>query len=208
MDLRRIALVLWVAGGLAVLCLGWLVLFNPTPAPERESFDQISTTGVIEDGHGHAYQFVAAKNITWAAARDAATKQMWKGKPGYLATITSKTELDFLVAHVFSQGYADVTYLGGRQTSPREWRWVTGPEGATDGGRGQLFWTGDEMGQVQNGLFANWQGSAFQHGGRWDARHVCCLTLYSYGLPQFSTSNGDGYWEEGVAGYLVEWGAY
>ncbi|MDB5740241.1 MAG: hypothetical protein JWP16_1281, partial [Alphaproteobacteria bacterium] len=61
-------------------------------------------------------------------------------------------------------------------------------------------------GHVENHQFANWQPPAFQHGGRWDARKVCCVTIYSYGFPQFSTSTGDGYWEEGVAGYLVEWG--
>lgn len=205
MDLRRIAIALWIVAGLAVIGLAWVTLIQPA-RPEREVFTQITTTQVIEGPNGHGYQFVAAKDITWNDARAAAGHHSWKGKTGYLATITSKAELDFLVARIFSQGYANVTYLGGRQTSPREWRWVTGPEGKADGGKGLLFWTGDENGQVQNNLFANWQQPAFQHGGRWDARHVCCVTIYSYGFPQFSTSNGDGYWEEGVAGYLVEFG--
>ena len=206
MTLRRVALVLWGIAILAVVALGWRVLFSPIPKPEHETFSSTNTTQIIEAPGGHAYQFIAAANITWAAARDAAARQVWRGRKGYLATITSAAEHKFLVEKLFGQTYTDVTYLGGRQTAPREWRWVTGPEGREDGGRGRLFWTGDENGQIQNNQFANWQPPAFQHGGRWDARKVCCLTLYSYGFPQFSTSNGDGYWEEGVAGYLVEWG--
>ena len=54
--------------------------------------------------------------------------------------------------------------------------------------------------------YANWMSSAFQHGGRWDVSKVCCVTLFSYGIPQFSTSLGNGFEEEGVAGYLVEFG--
>lgn len=206
MDLRRIVIALWILAALALVGMGWRMAFEPLPAPEREQFEGLHTSPVVSGPGGHAYRYVAARGIAWDAARAAAQAQVWHGQHGYLATITSKAELDFVAANVFSRGgYADVTYLGGRQTAPREWRWVTGPEGRADGGRGLLFWTGDEDGQVQNGLFANWQGPAFQHGGRWDARKVCCVTLFSYGLPQFSTSAGDGYWEEGVAGYLVEW---
>jgi hypothetical protein len=32
------------------------------------------------------------------------------------------------------------------------------------------------------------------------------VTLFSYGIPQFSTSLGNGEELEGVAGYLVEFG--
>jgi hypothetical protein len=205
MTARRIAIGLLIGATAAVCVIAWLLL-KPLPPPEHEAFSTLGTTRIVEGPGGHAYQFIAAPNLTWAAARDAAAHMRWHGKPGYLATITSAAEHKFVTAHVFGQAFTDVTYLGGRQTAPREWRWVTGPEGKEDGGRGRLFWTGDENGQVQNNQFANWQPPAFQHGGRWDARKVCCVTIYSYGFPQFSTSNGDGYWEEGVAGYLVEWG--
>jgi hypothetical protein len=48
--------------------------------------------------------------------------------------------------------------------------------------------------------------SAFQHGGKWDVDKVCCVTLFSYRKRQFSTSLGTGDKDEGVAGYLVEYG--
>jgi hypothetical protein len=190
---------------MVVAALAWLLAQPVAPQP-REPFSALATTAIIPGPGDHAYQFIAAPDISWASARDAAARLRWRGKPGYLATITSAGEHAFIIAHVFGQTFTNVTYLGGRQTAPRQWRWVTGPEGREEGGQGRLFWSGDENGRIENHQFANWEPPAFQHGGRWDARKVCCVTLYSYGFPQFSTSRGDGYWEEGVAGYLVEWG--
>ena len=63
---------------------------------------------------------------------------------------------------------------------------MTGPDGAEDGGKGRLFWRGDEQGAVVDGHYANWMSTAFQHGGKWDVGKVCCVSLFSYGVPQFS----------------------
>lgn len=202
---RRIALAVWVLVTLGILTLGYLVLFAPQSDETAQVMPRIDTTAVIEAPTAHAYKFVAARNISWAQAQGAAAELTWHGHHGYLATIDSADEHAFIVAHVFGKNYSDVTYLGGRQVAPREWRWVTGPDAAMDGGKGRLFWSGgDETGHVETGMFANWQPHAWQHGGHWDARAVCCVTLYSYGFPKFSTSLGNGFWEEGVAGYLVE----
>jgi len=100
----------------------------------------------------------------------------------------------------------DVVYIGGRQTAPNEWRWVTGPDASEDGGKGRLFWTGAAKGQAPEGAFADWMFTAFQYGGKWDVSKVCCVTLFSYRKRQFSTALGNGDPDEGVAGYLVEFG--
>jgi hypothetical protein len=110
------------------------------------------------------------------------------------------------VDRLFPHVYPDVTYLGGRQTASGEWRWVAGPDGAEDGGKGRLFWRGNEQGAVIGDHYANWMSKAFQHGGRWDVGKVCCVSLFSYGVPQFSTSLGTGDADEHVAGYVVEFG--
>jgi hypothetical protein len=161
---------------------------------------------IIEAPDGHAYRYIAAPDISWQQAREAAERQSWKGHRGYLATIANAAEYQFVVDRLFPTTYPDVTYLGGRQTAPGEWRWVTGPEGRADGGKGTLFWRGDEQGAVEDGHYANWMSSAFQHGGKWDVSHVCCVTLFSYSVPQFSTSLGTGDSDEHVAGYIVEFG--
>jgi hypothetical protein len=174
--------------------------------PDAVPIPILKSSAVVEAPDGHAYQYIAAPNSSWEAARIAAEKRVHRGRRGYLATIGSAVEYQFIIDRVFPHTYSDVTYLGGRQTSPGEWRWVTGPEGREDGGRGRLFWRGHEQGALQGDNYANWMSSAFQHGGRWDVSKVCCVTLFSYGIPQFSTSLGNGEELEGVAGYLVEFG--
>ena len=200
----------FILTGVAVagLVAAWFALQKHEAARENDPFRVAplpDSSAVIAAPDGHAYQYVAAARISWAAAKVAAEKLSWRGKPGYLATIDSEAEFRFIIDHVFAHAYSDVTYLGGRQTAPGEWRWVTGPDGRANGGKGKLFWRGDEQGGVVNGGFANWMASAFQHGGTWDVRKVCCVTLFSYGMPQYSTSLGNGGDNhEGVAGYLVE----
>ncbi len=199
-------LLLWAVAAGAMIWLGYVyILESPAPLPSR-AFPDIASTGVVTAPGGHAYRYVAAPNISWAAARAAAARMTHQGRHGYLATIGSEAEFRFVLDKVFRGERSDVTYLGGRQTARGEWRWVTGPEGAMDGGKGQIFWTGDQKGAAAQGLYANWMFTAFQHGGKWDAGRVCCVTLFSYRLPQFSTSLGTGDPDEGVAGYLVEFG--
>jgi len=181
----------------AALWAAWRFL---SASPEMES------SSVIAAGDGHAFQFIAAPNVRWDMARAAAGKRSWQGHPGYLATIDDAGEYQLILDRVFPHAYPDVTYLGGRQTAPGEWRWVTGPDGLADGGKGKLFWRGDETGAMPAGGYANWMVTAFQHGGKWDVARVCCVSLFSYGIPQFSTSLGTGDTEERVAGYLVEYG--
>lgn len=193
---RAVSIGFMCAGAAAVTgLLAWRLLGSAAPAP------------VVPASTSHAYQYVAAPGLAWSIARDQAANLSWHGRQGYLATIDSAMEYQFILDHVFSGVYPDVTYLGGRQTAPGEWRWVTGPDGAADGGKGRLFWRGDEQGAVQEGLYANWMTTAFQHGGEWDVAKVCCVTLFSYGAPQFSTSLGTGNTEEHVTGYLVEFGS-
>lgn len=185
----------------SVLVLGaaaWPVWHFMSAPPATEN------SAVFEAGSGHAYQFIAAPNIGWDQARAAAAKLSWDNRPGYLATIDTAAEYQLVMDHLFSKAYPDVTYLGGRQTAPGEWRWVTGPDGQADGGKGKLFWQGYEAGAMPSGGYANWMVTAFQHGGKWDVGKVCCVSLFSYGVPQFSTSLGTGDIDEHVAGYLVE----
>lgn len=192
----RIAIAAGVALALAAVLLVWRLRETST----------IETSQIVEASNGHAYQYVAAPDSAWETDRQAAARLSWQGHPGYLATIDDAAEYQFVMDRLFPHVYPDVTYLGGRQTAPGEWRWVTGPDGAENGGRGRLFWRGDEQGAVVDSHYANWMSTAFQHGGKWDVARVCCVSLFSYGVPQFSTSLGNGDRDEHVAGYIVEFG--
>jgi len=202
-TLRRIAILSWIVAGVAVVGVAsWLAL-APRSAPGRFAFPAVPSSRVVEAPDGHAYQYIAAPNLSWDKARAAAERHSWQGHKGYLATIDSAAEFQFVLQNVFPDD-TDVTYLGGRQTAPGEWRWVTGPDAEADSGQGLLFWRGYENGEKIG--FADWMFSAFQHGGKWDVDKVCCVTLFSYRKRQFSTSLGTGDADEGVAGYLVEYG--
>ena len=201
--LRRIAILSWIVAGVAVVGVAsWLAL-APRPAPGRFAFPAVPSSRVVEAPDGHAYQYIAAPNLSWDKARAAAARHSWQGHKGYLATIDSAAEFQFVLQNVFPDD-TDVTYLGGRQTARGEWRWVTGPDGKAEDGKGVLFWRGYDKGEKVG--FADWMFSAFQHGGKWDVDKVCCVTLFSYRKRQFSTSLGNGDKDEGVAGYLVEYG--
>ena len=189
--------IILAAGLVLVAAAAWFV-WRLVAAPA------VDTGDIVEAPGGHAYQFVSAPDSSWEADRMAAAKRSWHGHAGYLATIDDAAEYQFVLDRLFPHVYPDVTYLGGRQTAPGEWRWVTGPDGAQDGGKGRLFWRGDEQGGVVDGRYVNWMSTAFQHGGKWDVGRVCCVSLFSYGVPQFSTSLGTGDRDEHVAGYIVE----
>jgi len=194
---RAVAIGSLLVAGIVLLWAVWRFLLA-SPA--------MDSSAVIQTSDGHAYQFIAAPDIGWDQARAAAAKLSWHGRAGYLATIDSAAEYQLVLDRLFSKTYPDVTYLGGRQTAPGEWRWVTGPDSLSDGGKGKLFWRGFETGAMTAGGYANWMATAFQHGGKWDTGKVCCVSLFSYGIPQFSTSLGNGDGDEHVAGYLVEFG--
>ena len=206
-SMRSIVWGLWGTVAVLVVVIAYRLLFQAPQDGDQESFPALQSSDVVKAPTGHAYKYVVAPNLTWAAARDGAARYVFEGHKGYLATIDDKTEFDFIMTKVFPNGDdTDTTFLGGRQTAPGEWRWVTGPDAAADGGKGVLFWTGFENGRVEGGHFANWNFSAFQHGSMWDVTKVCCVTIFSYRRRLFSTSLGNGEPQEGVAGYLVEFG--
>ncbi len=88
--------------------------------------------------NGHYYEYIkygstingiTINDTTWTAAENAARYFVMKfnGLDGYLTTITSQQENDFIVAKVGGNawiGANDVAVEG-------EWRWVTGPEAGT-----------------------------------------------------------------------------
>jgi hypothetical protein len=200
---RSFAVILGVIAVVAIAVLGWRVLLG-TPQDETRPFPVLGSGEIVQAPTGHAYRYVAAPDITWAAARDAAARQAWNGHAGYLATIDDAAEHRFIIEQVFRKQYPDVTYLGGRQAAPGVWRWVTGPDAAMDGGQGKLFWTGFDEGRAADGAYADWMYTAFRTGGKWARDKVCCVTMFSYRRPQLSASLGNGEREESVAGYLVE----
>lgn len=81
---------------------------------------------VVWEVNGHRYELVRDPNITWFEARDSA-----EAMGGYLATLTSAAENDFVVRYLLGLDDKSPYWLGGFQDEFAEepggnWQWVTG----------------------------------------------------------------------------------
>ncbi|MGQ4554504.1 PKD domain-containing protein [Halobellus sp. GM3] len=120
------------------------VTYNNTAAApaevDREIAFRLSAGGgdvLYNPDTGRYYEHVSDESIAWADARDAAEGRSHFGMSGYLATITSEGENDFL-REQFDEG----GWIGASDAADEsEWRWVTGPEGLEEAGDGRHFFT-------------------------------------------------------------------
>jgi len=88
---------------------------------------------------GHYYEFVPG-GYTWTQAKALAENRSYKGLQGYLATITSGAEQNFIISRL---GFSDWGGWIGASDAAADgiWKWVTGPEA------GRVFWqNGRELG--------------------------------------------------------------
>lgn len=118
-----------------------LLLLSACMSP---AFGQI----IINPANGHCYEFVPADDISWTKAKSQAEAKVvvtinGVTLRGYLATITSQSEQDFLFKNF---GQHELIWLGatdGDNDKPgvNSWKWVTGPE------KGQEFWRGGTTGK-------------------------------------------------------------
>jgi hypothetical protein len=142
---------------------------------------------------GHNYEYVNNGGvITWTAAKATAEARTYYGQPGYLATITSQTENDFLKDKLG----ADAWIGASDATTEGAWYWVTGPEAGTQ------FSSGDSPGMTSvGGRYNNWNASEPNNSGGGE----------NYG-EIYCTGLNPGKWNDlanagAVTGYLVEYNA-
>jgi hypothetical protein len=93
-------------------------------------------------GNDHYYEF--RSDVTnWHQAFAFAESSQHLGLPGYLITITSEAENDFILANVTNH----FAYAGGSDSAAEGlWEWVSGPE------IGEVFWQ-DGVGSL---AYSNW----------------------------------------------------
>lgn len=154
-------------------------------------------------GNDHAYEFIAGPT-SWSAAQAAAASLTHDGQSGYLATIASAAENDFLLAS-FGGSASGSAWIGASDSALEgEWRWVAGPE------TGVQFWQGDEAGTVTPPLdFANWGGTEpndFPSGDptNEDFAVFALVALSGFILAGDWADANDGGTNANIVGYLVE----
>lgn len=148
-------------------------------------------------GNGHYYELILA-TLDWDEARDAAAASSFRGSAGYLATVTSAEEQQFL--STFVNPDATDAWLGGSDAaSEGDWLWVTGPE------------AGDPI------AYTNWQSSPPQPDNCCDGEFGVFSENYLMGWwDEFGTLPGADTWNDlpinpadliadYTSGYIVEY---
>lgn len=146
---------------------------------------------VFFEDNGHLYKFISG-SINAINARTAAANQTAYGATGYLATITSQEENDFVADRLVGDGWIG----GSDEETEGVWKWVTGPEAGT------VFWNGLSNGSAPNGQYANWstgEPNDWSNGNPGED----CIQFYITS----SQWNDLNCTQSTLAGYVVEFGA-
>eukprot|EP00698_Gefionella_okellyi_P010414 TRINITY_DN269_c0_g1_i1.p1 TRINITY_DN269_c0_g1~~TRINITY_DN269_c0_g1_i1.p1 ORF type:complete len:341 (-),score=50.71 TRINITY_DN269_c0_g1_i1:180-1202(-) len=101
---------------------------------------------VLNPANGHYYEIVESDQ-TWGDARADALARSYNGMSGYLATVTTQSEWDFILALIQEQESGEAWLGGSDADEPDKWIWVDGPE------QGQQF--ADASGCL-SGQFCAW----------------------------------------------------
>lgn len=184
--------------------------FTPFAGPQGPRTPTQDATLGYKDGqhisgeNGRVYQYISAPGISWHEAADRASRLEFNGKHGYLAVITSDSELRFIENRVIPGGaIVGNVYIGGERVAgtTATWKWAAGPEAGT------IFW--------QNGpkadRFTPWDpvyalGAGAPAGP--DKPGQSFLYLNGWYRPYLTSNTGaalDGVNQGGNSGFVVEY---
>lgn len=198
---------------------------NPSKSERDIAFSLTEDTDSVlyNPETGRYYEHVENESTTWEDARENASDQSHFGMTGYLTTITSEAENDFLREEFEAGGWIGASDAADESV----WRWVTGPEGLADGGDGQHFFDQTAghvagFGPYEGAKKGNVGGGEAVDGAytNWDPRHEPNNKFPQFGgqhdgyLCEGPGSCPDGTWKDASAdsppfdadGFFIEYG--
>eukprot|EP00698_Gefionella_okellyi_P003930 TRINITY_DN13646_c0_g1_i1.p1 TRINITY_DN13646_c0_g1~~TRINITY_DN13646_c0_g1_i1.p1 ORF type:complete len:243 (-),score=27.02 TRINITY_DN13646_c0_g1_i1:65-793(-) len=123
-------------------------------------------------GTQHCYELVSVSSpILWTNALTAASTRTYGGNPGYLATITTQQEHNFLVSLLPTNAPAVVWVGGSDAGNEGTWTWRAGPENGqvySIGGSCRQGWCGWLGGEPNGGTGENYMHIWPQNGFGWN----------------------------------------
>ena len=169
-----------------------LTYSNSNPNPVTGNREIIVSFERYYPSTGHYYRYVPTTRLRWHEARLNADRAHLFGMQGYLVTIGSAGENEFLR----SQMAGGAVWIGASDfySAEGDWKWVTGPEAGTS------FWLGDENGTLLPSAYANWDDGEPNNDNDQDFCHFLTDGTWDdngYGI-------GSGIWRPD--GFYVEFG--
>ncbi|MGB7328544.1 MAG: filamentous hemagglutinin N-terminal domain-containing protein, partial [Rubripirellula sp.] len=141
-------------GGGTITVNGETILANTNGVTFDSGNGNIVFGGVLNSGN--QYTAVTSTQTWLGAVAHAKSGNGDQLGDTYLATITSRLE-NAIAGIAVDYGQS---WLGGRRVTgigtDSAWRWVTGPEGLQDSGKGLIFATGSNGATPVDGAFTNW----------------------------------------------------
>lgn len=187
----------------------WQILFRTVTFSSSANIGNrvvtFSVGNLIASSNGHFYEYISSGQ-TWPNAKAAASSRAYMGVTGYLATITSQAENDFIQLKLPSNGWigasdeytqinasTGATTYANQSAAESNWYWITGPEA------GLQFSTGNAPSMTAvGGRFAYWNNIEPNNSN--GNEH--------YGMIYSSGSGATGLWNDagpGSQGYIVEY---
>ncbi|MFZ4594188.1 MAG: Ig-like domain-containing protein, partial [Verrucomicrobiaceae bacterium] len=143
-----------------------------TPTADRTISFNVGLNTLYNPGNGHYYEYISS-TLNWTNAKAAAAARTFQGMNGYLATVTTQSENDFIKTKLLADAWIGAsddfgqinsavgsTLYANQSASEGKWYWVTGPEAGI-----QFSQNNSPLMSSVSGRYQRWNGGEPNNAG-------------------------------------------